>query len=146
MPHSHRDMTHSHVRHASFTCESRQISTCSHDLLTQRHDSFTFVTWLIHMWDMTHAHRDMTHSHVRHDSFTRWDMTQSHVGHDSFTQRHDSFTQTWLGHTWDMTHMGWLWLVGSFKIPLFCRILSLFKGSFAKETYNFIDTNRSHPP
>jgi len=31
-------------------------------------------------------------------------------------------------------------------IGLFCRILSLLLGSFAKETYNFIDpTNRSHP-
>jgi len=31
-------------------------------------------------------------------------------------------------------------------IGLFCRILSLFKGSFAKETYNFKEpTNRSHP-
>jgi len=31
-------------------------------------------------------------------------------------------------------------------IGLFCRILSLLKGSFAKETYNFKEpTNRSHP-
>ena len=31
-------------------------------------------------------------------------------------------------------------------IGLFCRISSLLQGSFAKETYNFIDpTNRSHP-
>ena len=31
-------------------------------------------------------------------------------------------------------------------IGLFCRILSLLQGSFAKETYDFIDpTNRSHP-
>ena len=31
-------------------------------------------------------------------------------------------------------------------IGLFCRILSLLQGSFAKETYNFIDpTNQSHP-
>jgi len=31
-------------------------------------------------------------------------------------------------------------------IGLFCRIQSLLKGSFAKETCNFIDpTNRSHP-
>jgi len=31
-------------------------------------------------------------------------------------------------------------------IGLFCRILSLLYGSFAKETYNFIDpTNQSHP-
>ena len=31
-------------------------------------------------------------------------------------------------------------------IGLCCRILSLLSGSFAKETYNFIDpTDRSHP-
>jgi len=31
-------------------------------------------------------------------------------------------------------------------IGLFCRMLSLLEGSFAKETYNFIDpTDRSHP-
>jgi len=31
-------------------------------------------------------------------------------------------------------------------IGLFCRISSLLKGSFAKETYNFKGlTNRSHP-
>jgi len=31
-------------------------------------------------------------------------------------------------------------------ICLFCRILFLLLGSFAKETYNFIDpTNHSHP-
>ena len=31
-------------------------------------------------------------------------------------------------------------------IGLFCRISSLLQGSFAKETYHFIDpTNRSHP-
>ena len=32
------------------------------------------------------------------------------------------------------------------NICLFCRILSLLLGSFAKETYNLIDpTNQSHP-
>jgi len=31
-------------------------------------------------------------------------------------------------------------------IGLFCKISSLFKGSFAKETYNFKEpTSRSHP-
>ena len=31
-------------------------------------------------------------------------------------------------------------------IGLFCRIASLLEGSFAKETYNFIDpTNQRHP-
>jgi len=34
--------------------------------------------------------------------------------------------------------MGWLRLVGSFKIiNLFCKISSLSQGSFAKETYDF---------
>jgi len=49
------------------------------------HDSFTCVTWLIHMCDMTH-------SHVWHDSFTcvTWlihmcDMTNSHVWLDEFS-------------------------------------------------------------
>jgi len=32
------------------------------------------------------------------------------------------------------------------KIGLFCRISSLLQGSFAKETYHFMEpTNRSHP-
>jgi len=62
------------------------------------HDSFICETWLIHMWDMTHSYRDMTHSYTRHHSFlhatrpiyTR-DLTHSYVWHDSFISRHDSF-------------------------------------------------------
>ena len=43
-------------------------------------------------------------------------------------------------------NMGWLRLVGSFKIiGLFCRIWSLLQGSFAKETYNLKEpTNGCH--
>ena len=84
------------------------------------HDSFTYVTWLIHMCDMTRfscvtwlIHMcDMTHSHVWHDSFLMSDMTHSHMWHDSFTcvtwlvsyEWHDSFTcVTWLIHIFDMT-------------------------------------------
>jgi len=57
-----------------------------------------YVTWRIHMWDMTC-------SYVRHDSCIRetwlmhtWDMTHAYVRHDSFIR------ETWLIHTWDMTH------------------------------------------
>jgi len=53
-------------------------------------------TWLIHTWHMTHSHYNGHHLHVGHDSFT--DMTHSHVRHDSWT------CVTWLIHTWDMIH------------------------------------------
>jgi len=64
---------------------------------TERLNSFTWATWLIHM-------RDMTHSYVWHDSFicVTWlihirDMTHSYVWHDSF------ISETWLTlHTWDI--------------------------------------------
>jgi len=35
--------------------------------------------------------------------------------------------------------MGWLRLVGSLDLCLFCRIQSLFKSFFAKKTHNFKD-------
>jgi len=43
--------------------------------------------------------------------------------------------------------MGWLRLVGSLKLQVtFAEYRLFFKGSFAKETYNFKEpTNRSHP-
>jgi len=84
------------------------------------HDSFTCVTWLIHMCDMTHSYVwqdslicmtwlihmcDTTHSYVWHDSFiclTRlthmYDMTHPYVWHDSF------ICVTRLIHMCDMTH------------------------------------------
>ena len=108
------DMTHLHVRHDSFTCETWLIHMCDttnlfdvkHDSVMwnmahlwwyMSYDSFTRETWLIHMWDMTH-------SHWWHDSSTcetllihTWDITHIYVRHDSFT------CETWLIHMWDMT-------------------------------------------
>ena len=90
-------------------------SWCGTWLIQMWHDLFMGVTWLVHMWDMTH-------SNVRHDSFTcetwlihMYDVTHSSVGHDSFKCDMtrscvglDLFTcGTWLIHMWDMTH----WLV-----------------------------------
>jgi len=71
-------------------------------------DSFTWVTWLIHVGDMTH-------SHVWHDSFTwaiwlihmiritgfNYDRTYSHEWHDSFK------CVTWLIHMRDNTVFIW---------------------------------------
>ena len=75
------------------------------------HDSFTYVTWLIHV-------RDMTHSHTRYDLF---DMTHLYgpwliyMGHDTLTHSHalyDLFTYaTWLIHILDMTHLYGPWLI-----------------------------------
>ena len=63
-----------------------------------RHDSFTYMTWLIFMCDMSH-------SHVWHGSFTgvAWlihicGMTHSHVWHALFA------CVTWLIHICDITH------------------------------------------
>jgi len=57
---------------------------------------------------------------------------------------------TWPLCTCDMTHAYMYGVATVSRIDkityLFCRILSLLRGSFAKETYNFIDpTNQSHP-
>jgi len=56
-----------------------------------RHDSFTHVTWLIHMCGMTY-------SYVWRDSFIRVTWLHSYVWHDSF------ICVTWLILVWDMTH------------------------------------------
>ena len=69
------DLTHSHVRHDSFTCE----------------------TWLTHMWDMTH-------SRVWCDAcrLSRYYRDDSHVWHDSFT-----CVMCDIIHTCDMPHLDW---------------------------------------
>jgi len=44
------------------------------------------------------------------------------------------------------THVGWLRLVGSFKLQVSFAKSSVLWGSFAKETYNLKEpTSRSHP-
>ena len=77
-----------------------------------RHDSFIYETWLIHIWDMTHAY-------MRHASFIYetwlihiWDMTHSYMRHDSFIY------ETWLIHTWDMPHA--YMRLASLHIPHIC--------------------------
>ena len=110
------EKTHSHVWHYALT----RATWCTH---IAQLDSFMFVTWLIHMRDMTQnvcpwvarliRTSDLTHLYVRHDSF--WHVL--HVRQDSFTcvtlrvQMHDvthSYVQqdsficvTWPIHVWD---------------------------------------------
>jgi len=103
-------MTHSYVWHESFTYQwnRRRLRLFLRQLytwVTLRHDSFTCVTWLVHMCDMTR-------SHVWHDSCTcmTWlihmcDMTRLHVWHDSCTR------VTWLMHKSDMTNSHATWLM-----------------------------------
>jgi len=81
----HSHVTHSHVWRDSFTCVTWLIHMCDVTHSYVWRDSFTRVTWLIHTCDVTH-------SHVWRDSFTRvtWlihmcDVTHSHVWRDSFT-------------------------------------------------------------
>ena len=78
---------------------------------------------------------DMTHPHIRRDLFVRetcrariCDMPPSCMWHD--LSMYGVATVSRID-----------WIIG-----LFCRISSLLQGSFAKETYHFIDpTNWSHP-
>jgi len=68
------DMTHSRVRHESFTC----------------------ATWRIHMHDMTHSHVYMTHQAQPPSK------SYSHVWHDAFT------CATWIIHMCDKTNKAYL--------------------------------------
>ena len=58
---------------------------------------FACGTWLVHMWDMSHA-SELTQFgtwliHI-------WDMMHSHVGHDTFASQTWSITRgTWLIHS-----------------------------------------------
>ena len=85
-------------RSNSYTCVTWLIHMCDMTHSHVWHDSFTYVTWLIHTCDVTHPR-------VWHDSFTcvAWlihmrDVTHSHVWRDPFT------CVTWLIHMCDMTH------------------------------------------
>jgi len=80
------NMTRSHVWHDSFTCVTWLVHVCDVTRSHVWHDSFTSVPWLVHVCDMTC-------SRVWHDSFTcvTWlvhmcDMTRSHVWCDSCIQ------------------------------------------------------------
>ena len=92
------DMTHSYVWHDSSIC------------------TLYIVTWLIHMFGMTHLyahiHRDMTHSYVWHDScicMTPWLDSQMRVqvlrSQCTDLMWHNSFIcVTWPIHICDSTH------------------------------------------
>jgi len=92
------DMTHSDVWHDSFTCVTWLIQMCDIThfkcvtwlISSVWHDSFRCVTRLIYM-------RDMTHSDVWRDSFHICDMTHSYVWRVSF--KHD----TTHSHEWHDT-------------------------------------------
>jgi len=90
-----RGMTHAYV---IGTGQSQMLYVCLYACC---------ITWLIHMWDMTHLMCDMTHSYVIGTGRSQtWHlnvcllycMTHSYVRHDSF------ICETWLIHMWDMTH------------------------------------------
>jgi len=87
------DMTRSHVWHDSFTWVTWLIHMCGMPPSYVWHNSLICVTWLVHMCDMTR-------SCVWRDSFTcvpwlvhMYDMTHSYVWHDS------SIRVTWLTGT-----------------------------------------------
>jgi len=87
------DMTHSYVWH-----DSHMYDCCIYHTWRVTHawvlsHSFIYATWLIHMCE-THSYMyDMTHSHVRRNSFmcdiylmhaTRTRLISSYMQHDSF--------------------------------------------------------------
>jgi len=83
------------------------------------HDSFICVTWLVYTCDMTIRICGMANLYVWHDSFicVTWllhmfDMTHSYVWHDSFK------CVTWLIHTCDMTHSYICTPVNSYAISM----------------------------
>ena len=68
------------------------------------HDSFARVTWLIHMWDMTHLY--MWHESIIY----MWDMSHSHMQHKSIDTEMSAWWNmthlyTWFIYVWDMTHL-----------------------------------------
>ena len=102
------DMTHSYVWHDSFIQATRPFHVYRHDwFICERHDSFTCVTWLMHISDTTlSCVRHDSFICERHDSFICIDMTHSYVWHDSSicVTRLLYMWETWLIHMWDMSH------------------------------------------
>ena len=79
------------------------------------HDSFTCVTWLIHMCNMTHSYVWHNSSYVWHDSFFEW-QGSFHLWHVSSYEWHDSFQclilwLTWLILRWICLILCVTWLV-----------------------------------
>ena len=105
--------------------------------------------------------------HVSHmnESFHTYEWVISHIRMSHITHTNEScLTYAVISHIWmvqlmhacDMTYLQVIHICRYYGVAtisrllkiigLFCRISSLFKGSFAKETYNFKEpTNGSHP-
>jgi len=123
------------------------------------HDSFIYVTWLIHICDMTYSYMwhasfiyvtwlihicDMTHLYMWHDSFIyvtwlihTYDMTHSYMWHDSFIY------VTWLSYGWSihmcamildgiLIHMCAMKLSLEYGVATICRLLKII-GLFCKK-------------
>jgi len=94
------DMTHSYVWKVDVLWSELPVDDSTFYV---RHDSFIYVTWLIHICDMTHSYMgrdslrvwDMTHSYVWKvdalwsglpvdDSLSACDITHPYVRHESF--------------------------------------------------------------
>ena len=147
------DTTHSYVWHDSFTCIHRYVmgwlrlvgsirwQVCfakepyKRDYILQKRPMIASI--LLTVANRTSAATSASSTH----NYNVW--------HVSFT------CVPWLIHTSDITHaaisassnetMGWLRLVGSFKLQVsFAEYGSLLQGSFAKETYNFNNCAMTH--
>jgi len=137
---------HMSMRHDSFIwvnsfIQVRHDSFVPWLILFKTHDSWlmTHDSWLIHssqhihmiQWGMTHSFIPWLIYIMTHDSFIRvkeaWLVhTMTHSYHDSWLMTLDSWLMThpyhwlvwmaWLIHEASLIHMGWLRLVGCFKI------------------------------
>ena len=100
--------------------------TCTHTRGAIRHQG----TWYVNISEQTHTHTHThTHIHTHTHKYTR------ECTHTRGVVRHQ---ETWYG-------VATVSRIDKIR-GLFCRILSLLKGSFVNQTYNLIDpTIRSHP-
>jgi len=146
----------------------RDVSICAHICSYVWHDSSAYVTWLVHMCDMTHSYVarriDMrTHLFICVTWLIRMcDVTRSHVWRDSFicgtTHPYAHPFVTWLVHMCDVTDL-YVWRDWFICVPwprqratisrllktvdLFCK-RALWKRLYsAEEVYTFKEpTNR----
>ena len=109
-------MTHSHVKHDSFTCGTwlNRMWDMTHS--HKRHDAFMCETWLLHTWDMTH-------SCLRHDSFT-WPTCGARVE----CMCDSLLCSSWLIPMWNMTHSH-VYIKENSEIPYLRQVLDVTVGS-----------------
>ena len=113
-----------------------------------------------HWWMMGHVNysHEWVTSHVRTNESCEWTIWMSLETHTSeyviIPIMESCHTYEWMSKSWVMQMNNWMRHDTGVAVDsridkiigLFCRTMSLLQGSFAKETYNFIDpTDRSHP-